>query len=213
MVITLINHLDLAKLADRSYSLDTHKGPGDVEAIVTRRKDALVIAFRGTEITGGVSWRDVLRDIRAYPSYSKVTGWSHTGIRKGAENWVKKFLITVIEQGDGRPVIVTGHSLGGGLAPLAALFLADRYVPVKEVVTFGAPRVLYRKGVDKFKEHGIKVTQYKYGNDFVTTIPWRLWGYRHVQQPLTQLAGKKGRRTWDDHDIELYIQELENVEN
>lgn len=42
--------------------------------------------------------------------------------------------------GDG-PVVVTGHSLGGGLATLAGLILHARGIAVEVVVTFGAPRV------------------------------------------------------------------------
>ena len=203
-------HYDLAMAADDSYSKNTHGVSGDVECFVLQRTDCLIVAFRGTEVGGGISWHDVVRDLRAAPWYDRSTGWAHAGIMKGARRWVDEHYKGIKELAGDRSIIVTGHSLGGGLAVCAALFMIDTVLEVDEVVTFGAPRVVHQFGVDRLKNSGTKVTQYRYRNDFVTTIPWRIWGYRHCAD-LTALNPAKGRRTWDDHDIDLYIDWLKPV--
>ena len=93
------------------------------------------IAFRGTRIEDPRDW---LADFAFIP-------WSwpprHFGfhcawrlVRQRIVNWIEKL------PEDSRNLVLTGHSLGGALAVMAALHLA-RLFHVRFVFTFGQPRV------------------------------------------------------------------------
>jgi hypothetical protein len=71
-----------------------------------------------------------------------------------------------------RPVWVTGHSLGGALALLAAWLLQRRFIAVEEVCTFGAPMIGNGAARDAFnRECAGKIHRYVNGRDPVPKLP------------------------------------------
>jgi predicted lipase len=67
----------------------------------------------------------------------------HMGFIKAlADIWqpVSEAVATVRQKND-RPLWITGHSLGGALALLAAWRFKRKFVPVHQVYTFGAPMI------------------------------------------------------------------------
>ncbi len=104
-----------------------------------------------------------------------------------------------------KPLLITGHSLGGALASLAAFGLSN--FPVRAVYTFASPRV----GNGAFRDAysglgsgvlglGQKTFQVACAGDLVPLVPGVLDGYRHVGTevylttgravtPLTAVAG------------------------
>jgi triacylglycerol lipase len=71
-----------------------------------------------------------------------------------------------------RPVWLTGHSLGGALALLAAWLLKRRFVPVHEVCTFGAPMIGNKVASEAFnREFAGRVFRYVNGRDPVPKLP------------------------------------------
>lgn len=92
-----------------------------------------------------------------------------------------------------KPLWVTGHSLGGALATLAAFRLETDGVVVHQTEVFGSPRV----GNDKFsKVYGDKVSQifrWVHQNDLITMVPPRkVLKYCHVTKPsMIYTDGKK----------------------
>lgn len=200
-----MRHKTLAKLCKESYERRTGS-IADVEYLITSAPNCSVIAFRGTETKDLISkggWEDIARDLRVFPSYDSRVGLAHSGFLKGArevvDDQISKFF------GKHTPLIITGHSLGGGLAVCAAIMLKSMGYNVRELVTFGCPRAVWVSALGKLA--GVKVTQYRHGHDFVTTVPWKLWGYRHMAKN-TQLGTRGPKRNWDDHDINLYIENL-----
>nr|WP_277345741.1 lipase family protein [Pseudomaricurvus alkylphenolicus] len=166
-----------------------------------------VVAFRGTEFSRmwekGGFW-DVLRDLRVLPaSYLDLRG--HAGFLRGVKA-VEWMLLGSLDKN--KPVYVTGHSLGGGLAIPAARLLDKNGFDVAELVTFGTPRCI-SQGHDYFRH--IKVTEYEYGNDIVPTL--QFWSTRkHINRtPLGKRRSKNWfwMRTWGDHDLTLYIGSLQ----
>lgn len=114
----------------------------DTQVLVVDRTAYVVIAFRGT--TDLRDWITNAKFVRALlveesdGSRCEV----HGGFLVAYESIIEK-LSEVLRQlavAD-RPVFVTGHSLGGALAILAALELKRQMFTVAQVYTFGQPRV------------------------------------------------------------------------
>jgi triacylglycerol lipase len=113
-------------------------------------------------------------------------------------------------------LVVTGHSLGGALATVAALDLQYNITQHTQqplsVYTFGAPRVGNAALIESFQRRVVNSYRYVYGRDLVTALP-RWWqGYRHVPAQLN--LGKSGftwkffTRRLKDHYIQNYVDAL-----
>ncbi|WP_235885379.1 lipase family protein [Paenibacillus cymbidii] len=101
----------------------------------------VIVAFRGTGST--VDWiSDMIARQCKYP-FVRDAGWSHTGFTDIYRS-MRRAVVSLVDScndGTGRPVYVTGHSLGGALAALNATDLAgNRPEADIRVCTFGAPR-------------------------------------------------------------------------
>jgi hypothetical protein len=71
-----------------------------------------------------------------------------------------------------RPLWVTGHSLGGALALLAAWRFLQQFIPVHEVCTFGAPMVGNEAAAQAFqRELPRKIFRYVDSMDIVPRLP------------------------------------------
>jgi len=71
-----------------------------------------------------------------------------------------------------RPLWLTGHSLGGALALLAAWLFKRRFVPVHEVCTFGAPMIGNDTACAAFnREFAGRIFRYVNGRDPVPKLP------------------------------------------
>jgi sugar lactone lactonase YvrE len=125
-------------LTDLSFDI-TDTGTG-TQSIAVRTADALIVSFRGTEpnetadvITdGGVALTPVVTP------YGLVN--VHAGFW-GALDSVYPELLAMAQEVPADPVWLTGHSLGGSLAALAAFRLSLDGVTVGGVHTVGAPAV------------------------------------------------------------------------
>lgn len=129
---------------------------------------------------------------------------------------VRQQLLEAMDKFVGQRVIVTGHSLGGALATIAALDiqynLGNKRDLSFEVYTFGAPRVGNQAMVESYNGRIANSHRFIYGWDIVTRIPRTWQGFDHVAQAI-QLGS---RWTWQvlsrrfsDHSIDGYIAGLE----
>jgi triacylglycerol lipase len=144
------------------------------QAFTATDADHLYVAFRGTE-ANPIDWS---RNARFKPTASEF-GRIHSGFGSGVEEVWQGILDAIV--GSGKPIVFTGHSLGGALAILGA-FRADRAShTVAAVYTYGQPRVGYRDFSRAFSER-LKDRTYRAINhvDLVTRVPLLLQGYRHV---------------------------------
>lgn len=118
----------------------------DTQAYLGVRPDALVLAFRGTEPSNLADFATDF-DARQVPFEAKfgLTGWGrvHEGWADGVAVVLPKLMQLLAKHpGGGRPLWITGHSLGGALAMVAAAILSGvPGVPIGGVYTFGQPRV------------------------------------------------------------------------
>jgi hypothetical protein len=192
--------------------------PGvDVRFVVAETDADIVVAFRGTEsplTPGGAGLRDWLvtdAGIRLRAPGDGEATWSalgaaarvHTGffdailqIQDGVRAEVEKRV-----RARARPVWLTGHSLGGALAHLAAWDL-DRNaddVEVRRVVTFAAPMAVDFNAADQY-DRFLRSREFRFVNvsDVIPSLPiLDLLNnpYRHVGQRIELPAEEQAPST------------------
>jgi pimeloyl-ACP methyl ester carboxylesterase len=101
------------------------------------RGNSALIAFRGTS-----GLKDWFTDLSFWPAWSlplrhQGFEWTWQGVKPQVEAWLKEVTARL---GQPPTIYLTGHSLGGAVATLAAVDLSERY-PIARVVTLGSPRV------------------------------------------------------------------------
>ena len=139
--------------------------------------DCGYLAFRGTE-ANPVDWT---QNARFKPIVGELGGKVHSGFRSGVDEVWDGVLADVATLG--KPMVLTGHSLGGALATLAASRLHEAGHPIAAVYTYGQPRT----GLTDFRsafEARLDDVTYRFINhiDLVTRVPLLSQGYRHIGQ-------------------------------
>jgi predicted lipase len=138
---------------------------GGTEAILVGFNDFVVLAFRGTEAT---SIKDIKADTRAKTIACETRGKIHAGFDAAFNNVRSEIEQELKQEGiRDKPLFVTGHSLGGALATIAAKKLSHT-AGIAACYTFGSPRV----GDEQWVEN-IKTPVYRLVNaaDCVTMLP------------------------------------------
>ncbi len=151
------------------------------QGIVIKHEEYVVAAFRGTDEIA--DWLDNLNAV-ARPG---PLGDVHTGFHRALMDiWpqMKTTIRTFRRTSDGqpdRPLWLTGHSLGGAMATLAAATLIEADETFYGTYTFGSPRAGDRDFARTFNvEAKNKVFRFQNNADIVTRVPARLMGYSHV---------------------------------
>ena len=186
---------------------------GEIECLVSWCNGYQIVVPRGTEFSGFFDqggWQDTLRDLRAFPWYSKrLGGWSHAGFLKGARGIVDKGLFGTLSRE--APIIFMGHSLGGAVAINAAGLLSAEGFNVAGVITLGAPRTLTRSGAKTFKKRGIPVWEFSNPGDPVPDVPFKWWGYRHVNE-IETTRGADGYSILHNHMLPFYKEWVDTLQ-
>ncbi len=144
----------------------------DTECFVAANADTIIVAFRGT--AGTADWIGNLKFINTTASYGEL----HRGFYFAFQA-VKSNLEQLIREAGSstRKLVITGHSLGGALATVAAAEWQGVF-NVASVHTFGQPRVGQPNFVAHVQQHyGSKFFRMVNDDDIVTRVPpW----YGHV---------------------------------
>jgi hypothetical protein len=163
---------------------------GAFHGFVAAQPNMVIVAFRGTETIG-----NALTDVKtALIRHTIFPGLVHLGFAHAAEAVYPTVRVMVSALGRGRPIYVTGHSLGGALATLVAHRLLVEGFPVRAVYSYGSPRAGDRNFRDAYR-----VPHYRFvnDNDLVPHLPLR-WCYRHVG--FLKLLTPDGKLLEDDRD-------------
>lgn len=177
-----LNALNCARASQLSYSQYSVRAENtDTEALVWEFENVIVVAFRGSS-----SVRDFITDAEC--AFMKVDGGEvHSGF------WVALMSIMAMlrEKLHGmpmKPLIVTGHSLGGALAMLFGwrwdlAAKTGEWQPVDSVYTFGQPRVGNAAFAASYDAAlGARTWRVVDQEDVVPRVPFWTWGYRHCAQ-------------------------------
>jgi len=188
---------------------------GNTQAYVATNDDHIVVAFRGTEsptsLEGIKDWllSDAL-DLLIVPEGRLGTDLAAAGVgarfHQGFVNAIAAIWNPVYEEVERemkaaeRPLWITGHSLGGALALLAAWLFLRRMVPVHQIYTFGGPMIGNEAAVTAFdREFAGKIFRYVHVPDPVPKLPTVSLvanQYGHCQKEITLgVAGAAGAAT------------------
>ncbi|WP_299886857.1 Mbeg1-like protein [uncultured Lacinutrix sp.] len=109
-------------------------------------KSEIIVSFRGT-LPPAKNWDsffDWLQDFFAVPTTDPyIHGKVHSGfllaLKLLSKNVVKA--IKTLQKEHNSPIYITGHSKGGGMAPIAAMYFTNRYkLKIAQTVTFAGPK-------------------------------------------------------------------------
>ena len=173
----------------------------DTQAYLFRTPTLMVLAFRGSQQPK--DWlTNVTTQLRNFTirkggvtTLSSYKGRVHTGfflawsiIEHSVLAQIERWQAELTARGESLPPLyITGHSLGGALATMAAAALSDNGIEVAGVYTFGQPRVGDRTFVSQLNTHTYgKVFRFVNNNDIVPHVPppFSMWNptrlYGHV---------------------------------
>jgi len=159
----------------------------NTQVYVAQNDQAIVVAFRGSEapttLDGLKDW--LLTNANNYlilPEGQSGTDFAAAGVgarfHRGfldALDMIWAPLSAAVDQAvkaKERPLWVTGHSLGGALALLAAWRLQRNFVAVHEIITFGAPMIGNDAAAKAFEqEFSGKIYRFVDLEDLVPRLP------------------------------------------
>ncbi len=159
----------------------------NTQVYVAENEQAIVVAFRGSEapttMDGLKDW--LLTNANNYlilPAGRSGTEFVAAGVgarfHRGfldALAMVWKPLFTAVDQAakaKERPLWITGHSLGGAIALLAAWRFRRNFLAVQEIITFGAPMIGNDAAAKAFEQHfSGKIYRYVDLEDVVPHLP------------------------------------------
>lgn len=159
-------------------------------AVLLKSRDAAILAFRGTRVSGferldivftrpWVDYEDLKTDAGVALAPHPAEGKVHGGILSSFQRFWERHGTDVIHAVGDLPLYITGHSLGGALATLAAA--SGELSSVVGLYSFGSPRVGDATFRTLIAAQELSVHRFVHGNDLITTLAPEGWfGYTHV---------------------------------
>lgn len=151
------------------------------QGMMVEHSDYFCLCFRGTDESA--DWIDNINAI----AVKQLFGEFHRGFWNSVQDiWeilFGQYQLKSREDGNHKPLFLTGHSLGGAMASIAAAILSHRDIPFTSCYTFGQPRAMDKSTARLFNvECKERFFRFHNNNDIVTRVPARVMGYSHVGQ-------------------------------
>ncbi len=172
--------LEVLKKRDKNYLNVKGYDKNSAQAMIVDHKEFIVVSFRGTN-----ELSDWIDNINAFPE-KVLFGDFHRGFWNSVKDlWDGEDGIfadyQALRETKKRPLFLTGHSLGGAMASIAAARLIHQDKPFTSVYTFGQPRSMSRETARIFNaEASTRVHRFQNNEDIVTRAPSRMMNYSHV---------------------------------
>jgi hypothetical protein len=149
------------------------------------RNDAVILAFAGTD--PGIL-QTLITDVEARINSNNI----HEGFEEALAVAIND-VQAAAALANGKPLFITGHSLGGALAALAARYCSSKGAMPCAVYTFGMPRVGDERFAEEYNSSALGPITYRlvHGDDIVPCAPPSQLGYRHVGRVLQCATGGK----------------------
>jgi hypothetical protein len=156
----------------------------DAQAVVTiDDHNRATVAFRGTSSTS--DWRaNMWFPLKSLPSPHRKDAKAHSGFLSQYMS-LHAHIVKHLDERAASHVVLTGHSLGGALAVIAAALLPDRFT--YDVVTFGAPRAGNKELGDAAYHKCRTCIRVVHDRDVVPLVPIQAFGFKHICEPWVLL--------------------------
>ncbi len=177
----------------------------NVQGFTARNAEMLLVSFRGT--SAPADWGINLDAIPENTGDARMQGLLHRGFHRALMRVWDPFVAPELSASGPRRIWITGHSLGGALAALAAAetrFIAG--APLAGLYTYGQPRVGDLQFANQF-DSALRSVSFRYVNDkdIVPRVPLFTAGYRHAGEEFFLLAGGELRQ---DPGLEVKFRNL-----
>ncbi|WP_105181472.1 lipase family protein [Pseudoalteromonas sp. T1lg21] len=131
-----------------------------------------IIGIRGTVFTSCSDW---LTNLNVAITHGPKNLEVHSGFEKAFTS-MKPMFEAYVKSHKPKCLHLVGHSLGGAIAQLTAIWASEKGIPVN-LYTFGAPRVVLNHSVH-FAAHNIGQYRVTHGADPVPCVP--AWPFSHT---------------------------------
>lgn len=208
---------------------------GSTEAYVFANDRTAVVAVRGTDPN---LLEDLLADARCRREPCEIGGEVHRGFRQEADRLDPELRAVLASLDSPRNIYYDGHSLGAGVATIAGArhgMRLGKHDERPKLVTFGCPRVGDHVFSRVAEGYFSAARRYVCGEDLITRVPLRSWGFDHCGRVHYLADGDEGAAGWErflnrvpggaaaiarlrqlpdlcDHGMEQYIASLERAE-
>jgi len=156
--------------------------PIHTRAVIAEGHGAIIVAFAGTDPLIPGNWITDFDVGLKFRFNERVTPPAlHTGFEKAYKSVAGKIAEGLAKRSE-VPMLVTGHSMGGALAVIAADdFLSEKKLRPTAVYAFGMPRVGDQDFANRYNDTlGSTTYRLVHGSDIVATVPPSNLGFRHV---------------------------------
>ncbi|TYQ28389.1 lipase family protein [Pseudanabaena sp. UWO311] len=147
------------------------------QAVLIEHEDYFCLAFRGTD-----EKTDWLDNLNMFPERA-LFGEFHRGFWNSVGDvWEPLYDRYIsLRKEKRRPIFLTGHSLGGAMATVAAARFIQMDSPFVSTYTFGQPRAMTLETSRIFNQSAMnRCFRFQNNNDIVTRMPARIMSYSHV---------------------------------
>ncbi|HAE37704.1 MAG TPA: hypothetical protein DCG57_03580 [Candidatus Riflebacteria bacterium] len=188
---------------DRFDFIDVRAKTADTQAVIMSNDKLVIVAFRGSESSSNhkfspvkMAYDWILTDFNFFKKRILWWGWGvkvHRGFYNAIEivyDELKKYVDSHMA-GTPKRLWITGHSLGAGIAPMAACRLSDDGISVQGLYTYAGPRLGNEDFVKAFKKRFPDMQRWVFDNDIVTKLPFKAMKFQHCAPPNNIYADGK----------------------